>query len=138
MATFDIDGLRGVVAGVHAELRSRGEAEPRLPEPPPSDPVEAIAKAIEAAGQALEEMKESDPKRELVERALARLSEPGPEPGLDELRALRSGSKAQAILPYREAIEAAIARTAEAGEGGEAYRHLAGLLELFSARFEAA
>ena len=41
--TFDIDGLRGIVAGVHAELRSRGEAEPRLPEPPPSDPVEAIA-----------------------------------------------------------------------------------------------
>jgi ATP-dependent helicase/nuclease subunit A len=138
VATFDIDGLRGLVAGVHAELRSRGEAEPRLPEPPPSDPVEAIAKAIEAAGQALEEMKESDPKRELVERALARLSEPGPPPGLDELRALRTGSKAQPILPYREAIEAAISRTAEAGEGGVAYLHLAELLGLFSVRFEAA
>jgi ATP-dependent helicase/nuclease subunit A len=138
VATFDIDGLRGIVAGVYAELRSRGEAEPRLPEPPPSDPVEAIAAAIEAAGQALEEMKESDPKRELVERALARLSEPGPPPGLDELRALRTGSKAQAILPYREAIEAAISRTAEAGEGGVAYRHLAELLEHFSTRFEAA
>ena len=138
VATYDLDGLRGIVAGVHAELRSRGEAEPRLPEPPQSDPVEAIARAIEAAGQALEEMKESDPKRELVERALARLSEPGPEPGLDELRALRTDSKAKAILPYREAIEAAISRTAEAGEGGDAYRHLAELLELFSARFEAA
>jgi ATP-dependent helicase/nuclease subunit A len=138
VAAYDIDGLRGIVAGVHAELRSRGEAEPRLPEPPPSDPVEAIAAAIEAAGEALEEMKESDAKRELVERALARLSEPGPPPDLDELRALRSGSKAQAILPYREAIEAAIARTAEAGEGGEGYRHLAELLQLFSARFEAA
>jgi ATP-dependent helicase/nuclease subunit A len=138
VAAYDIDGLRGVVAGVHAELRSRGEAEPRLPEPPPSDPVEAIAKAIEAAGQALEEMKESDPKRELVGRALARLSEPGPTPGLDELRGLRTGSKAQAILPFREAIEAAISRTAEAGEGGEAYRNLGKLLELFSARFEAA
>jgi ATP-dependent exoDNAse (exonuclease V) beta subunit len=138
VATYDIDGLRGLVAGVHAELRSRGEAEPRLPEPPPSDPVEAIAKAIEAAGQALEEMKESDPKRELVERALARLSKPGPPPGLDELRALRTDSKAKAILPFREAIDAAISRTAEAGEGGGAYRHLAALLELFSARFEAA
>jgi ATP-dependent exoDNAse (exonuclease V) beta subunit len=138
VAAYDIDGLRGIVAGVHAELRSRGEAEPRLPEPPPSDPVEAIAVAIEAAGQALEELKETDPKRELVERALARLSEPGPPPGLDELRALRTGSKAQAILPYREAIDAAISRCAEAGEGGEAYRHLAELLELFSARFEAA
>ncbi len=138
VAAYDIDGLRGIVVGLHAELRSRGEAEPGLPEPPPSDPVEAIAAAIEAAGEALEEMKESDPKRELVERALARLSEPGPPPGLDELRALRTGSKARAILPYREAIEAAIARTAEAGEGGVAYRHLAELLELFAGRFEAA
>jgi ATP-dependent helicase/nuclease subunit A len=138
VATFDIDGLRGIVAGVHAELRSRGEAEPRLPEPPASDPVEAIAKAIEAAGQALEELKESDPKRGLVERAVARLSEPGPPPDLEELRALRPGSKAKAILPFREAVEAAISRTAEGGEGGVAYRHLAELLELFSARFEAA
>ncbi|HET6997643.1 MAG TPA: UvrD-helicase domain-containing protein [Solirubrobacterales bacterium] len=138
VAAFDIEGLRGLVAGVHAELRSRGEAEPRLPEPPPSDLVEAIAKAIEAAGEALEEMRESDPKRELVERALARLSEPGAPPDLEELRALRTDSKAKAVLPYREAIDAAISRTAEAGEGGVAYRHLAELLELFSARFEAA
>jgi ATP-dependent helicase/nuclease subunit A len=138
VATYDIDGLRGVVAAVHAELRSRGEAEPRLPEPPASDPVEAIAAAIEAAGQALEEMKEDDPKRELVEAALARLTEPGPPPGLDELRELRPGSKAAAILPFREAIDAAVSRSAEAGEGGVAYRHLAELLELFSARFEAA
>ena len=83
-------------------------------------------------------MKESDPKRELVERALARLSEPGPPPGLDELRALRTDSKAKAILPFREAIDAAVSRTAEAGEGGEAYRHLAELLDLFATRFEAA
>ena len=138
VATFDVDGLRGIVASLHGELRSRGEAQPRLPEPPPSDPVEAIAEAIEAAGQALEELKEKDPKRELVERALARLTEPGPPPGLDELRALRTDSKAKAILPYREAIDTAISRCAEAGEGGEAYRHLAELLELFSARFEAA
>ncbi len=94
--------------------------------------------AIEAAGQALEELRDSDPKRELLERALARLSEPGPPPGLEALRALRTESKAKAILPYREAIEAAISRSAEAGEGGIAYRHLAQLLELFSARFEAA
>jgi ATP-dependent helicase/nuclease subunit A len=138
VATFDIDGLRGIVAAVHAELRSRGEAEPRLPEPPPSDPVEAIAKAIEAAGQVLEELRESDPKRELVERALERLTRPGPPPQLEELRALRTDSKAKAILPFREAIDAAISRTAEAGEGGEAYGHLAELLRLFSARFEAA
>jgi ATP-dependent helicase/nuclease subunit A len=138
LAAYDVEGLRAVVTGAHAELRSRGEAEPRLPEPPASDPVEAIARAIEAAGGALEELRESDPKRELLERAVARLAEPGPPPGLDELRALRTESRAKAILPYREAIDAAISRTAEAGEGGTAYRHLAELLELFSARFEAA
>jgi len=138
VAAYDIDGLRGIVAGVHAELRSRGEAEPRLPEPPPVDPEAALRRVVEAAGEALEEMRESDPKRELVERARARLAEPGPPLELDELRALRTDSKAKSIAPYREAIDAAISRCAEAGEGGEAYRHLAELLQLFSARFEAA
>jgi ATP-dependent helicase/nuclease subunit A len=138
VAAFDIDGLRGIVAGVHAELRSRGEGEPRLPEPPRPDPEAALRRVAAAAAEALDEMRDTDPKRELVERALARLGEPGPAPGLDELRSLRTDSRAQAIAPYREAIDAAISRTAEAGEGGEAYRHLAELLELFSARFEAA
>ncbi len=138
VAAFEIEGLQAIVGGVHAELRSRGEADPQLPEPPSSDPVEAIAQAIEAAGTALEELGENDPKRELVEAGLARLTAPGPPPQLEELRALRPESKAKAILPYREAIEAAVARTAEAGEGGEAYRHVAELLRLFSARYEAA
>jgi ATP-dependent helicase/nuclease subunit A len=138
VAAYDLEGLRAIVTGVHAELRSRGEAEPRLPEPGQGDPIEAIAHAIEAAGAVLEELRENDPKRELLERAVARLSEPGPPPALDELWALRTDSRAKTVLPYREAIEAALARTAEAGEGGAAYRHLAELLELFSARFEAA
>jgi ATP-dependent helicase/nuclease subunit A len=138
VATFEIDGLRAVVTDVHAELRSRGEAEPRLPEQRPGDPVEAIAQAIEAAGTALEELKETDPKREQLEAALERLSRPGPPPGLEELTALRPGSKAKAILPFREAIEAAIAATAEAGEGGLAYNHIGELLRLFSSRFERA
>ena len=38
VAAFEIEGLRAIVAGVHDELRSRGVADPRLPEPPPSDP----------------------------------------------------------------------------------------------------
>ena len=138
VAAFEIEGLRAIVGGVHAELRSRGEADPRLPEPPPADPVEAIAQAIEAAGTVLEELRETDPKRELIEAGLARLTEPGPPPGLEELLALRPDSKAKSILYYREAIEAAIARTAEAGEGGEAYRHVGELLRLFAVRYEAA
>jgi len=138
VATFEIEGLRAIVTGVHAELRSRGEAEPRLPEPPPSDPEAAIRAAAEAAAAALEECGPKDAKSELLERALARLRAPGPPPGLDELRALQTGSKAKPVAAYREAIEAAAARTAEAGEGGEAYRGLAALLELFSERFERA
>ena len=47
-------------------------------------------------------------------------------------------SKAKPMAAYREAIEAALSRVAEAGEGGLAYRHVAELLQLFSARFAVA
>jgi ATP-dependent helicase/nuclease subunit A len=137
VAGFDLDGLRGIVLGVHAELRSRGIADPRLPDPPAADAAEAVRAAAEAAAAALEELKPADPKRELLERAAAELGAPAAEPDLDELCALRTGSKAKALTAYNQAIDAAIARCAESGEGGRAYRHLAELLELFSARFEA-
>jgi ATP-dependent exoDNAse (exonuclease V) beta subunit len=138
VAAYEIDGLRAVVTAVHAELRSRGEAEPHLPEPPPVDLPGALEACRLAAAAVLEELKEEDPKRASIEAALARLREPGEPPGLDELRALRTDSRAQAVLPYRETIEAAISRCVEAGEGGTAYRDLGELLKLFSARFEAA
>jgi len=138
VAAFDVEGLRGTVAGVHAELRSRGIAEPSLPEPPPSDPEAAVQRAVEAARECLGELKDGDAKREPLERALALLAAPGPPPSLDELLALATASRAKAIAPYKEAIDAAIARVAEAGEGAAAYRHLAELLALFSTRFEAA
>jgi ATP-dependent helicase/nuclease subunit A len=138
VAAYDLEGLRGVIVAIHDELRSRGIAEPSLPDPPASDPAEALAKTIEAAGECLEELKESDPKREAVEEALARLTMPGPEPTLADLEALRIGGTAKALAPFRDALEAAIARTAEAGEGGVAYRHLADLLRLYTAAFEAA
>jgi ATP-dependent exoDNAse (exonuclease V) beta subunit len=138
VAAYDVEGLRGMVVAIHDELRSRGIADPQLPEPPPTDPEAAIRRAVDAARECLEELKEADPKRELPERALARLGAPGPAPTLDELRAFATPSKARALAGYREAIEAAVARTAEAGEGGTVYRHLAELLRLFSVRFEAA
>ncbi|HET7590657.1 MAG TPA: UvrD-helicase domain-containing protein [Solirubrobacterales bacterium] len=138
VAAYDVEGLRGAIATIHDELRSRGIAEPRLPEPPPADPEEAIRRVAEAASECLGELKEGDGKRELPERALALLGGPEPPPGLDELRALATTSRARALGPYKEAIEAAIARTAEAGEGGVVYAHLGELLRLFSTRFEAA
>jgi ATP-dependent helicase/nuclease subunit A len=142
VAAFDVEGLRGMIASVHAELRSRGVARPKLPEPPAPEPEAAIRRAAEAARECLEELRESKGKRtalerERLERALSRLDAPE-APALDELLSLATGSKAKALAPYREAIEAAIARVAEAGEGGVVYRHLAELLELFSSRFEAA
>jgi ATP-dependent helicase/nuclease subunit A len=138
VAAYDVEGLRGMIAGVHAELRSRGIANPKLPEPPSSDPEAAIERAVGAARECLEELKEGDAKREPLERALALLTAPSPSPGLDELRRLATSSRAKAIAPYKEAIDAAISSVAEAGEGAVAYGHLAELLELFSARFEAA
>jgi ATP-dependent exoDNAse (exonuclease V) beta subunit len=138
VAAYDIEGLRMAIVGVHDELRSRGIADPQLPEPPASDPEAALRRAVEAASECLSELKEGDGKRELPERALELLSAAGPAPSLDELRALATTSKAKALAPYKEAIDAAVARVAEAGEGGVVYGHLRELLRLFSARFQAA
>jgi ATP-dependent helicase/nuclease subunit A len=133
VAAFEIGGLRAIVSGIHAELRSRGIADPRLPDPPTPDPEAAVQRAAAVAAETLEELKPTNSARELVERALVTLSG---TPDLDELAALRTDSKAKSMSAYREAVDAAVARTAEAGEGGEAYRHVAELLGLFSQRFE--
>jgi ATP-dependent helicase/nuclease subunit A len=142
-AAYDLEGLRTTIAAVHEELRSRGVAEPRLPEPPRPDPEAAIARAAAAAAECLEELREKNGKRgeadrEMLKRALALLGAPGAPPSLDELEALATKSKAKSLAPYKEAVDAALARLAEAGEGAVVYGHLAELLELFSARFEAA
>jgi ATP-dependent exoDNAse (exonuclease V) beta subunit len=135
VAAFEVGGLRAIVSGIHAELRSRGVVAARLPEPPTPDPAAAVRRAATVAAETLEELKPTNSTRELVERALAVLGDG--DPSLDELAALRTDSKAKSMGAYREAIDAAVARTAEAGEGGEAYRHIAELLTLFSQRFEA-
>ncbi len=137
VAAFEVGGLRAIVSGIHAELRSRGEPRPHLPAPPEPDIEGALRQATAAATEALEELKPTSSSRELLERALAELESAGPEPDLERLAALRTDSKAKALGPYREAIDAAVARVAEAGEGGEAYRHIAELLALFDARYEA-
>jgi ATP-dependent helicase/nuclease subunit A len=137
-AAFDIGGLRTMVIGAHAELRSRGTAEPQLPEPPEPDVQGALRDAAAAASEALPELKPDSANHELLERALALLEDGGDPPSLDEIASLRTGSKAKPVVAYKEAIEAALSRVAEAGEGGLAYRHIAVLLQLFSARFAAA
>ncbi len=142
VAAYDLEGLRAMIVAVHDELRSRGVADPKLPEPPRPDPEAAIARAAAAAEECLEVLREKNGKRseadrEMLERALEVLGSPE-APSVDELLALATRSKAKALAPYKEAIDAAVARVAEAGEGGVVYAHLSELLELFSARFEAA
>jgi ATP-dependent helicase/nuclease subunit A len=137
VAAFDIGGLRGMVIGTHAELRSRGAAGPALPEPPARDLPGALRRAAGAAERAAEELKPGSANRELAERALELLADPECPPSLDELASVRTGSKAKPMSEYREAIEEALSAVAEAGAGGRAYRHLGELLTLFSARFAA-
>jgi ATP-dependent helicase/nuclease subunit A len=138
IAAYDLEGLRALTVNIHDELRSRGSADPKLPEPPPPDPERALRRLAEAANECLAELKESDSKRELPERALSLLGAPGAAPSLDELLSLATTSKAKAMSAYKEAVEAAIAQVAEGGEGGVVYGHLAELLELFSRRFATA
>ena len=138
VAAFDIGGLRGIVLGAHAELRSRGAADPRLPEPPESDAPAALRQAAAVAAETLAELKPGSANHELVERALQLLEGADALPGLDEMTSLRTASKAKPMAAYRDAIDAALSRVAEAGEGGLAYRHVSELLRLFSARFAVA
>jgi ATP-dependent helicase/nuclease subunit A len=137
-ATFDIAGLRGIVLGVHAELRSRGEDEPRLPEQPEPDAEGALRHAAAVSAATIGELKPGSANHDLLERALTLLEERQSPVDLDELATLRTTSKAKPMTAYREAIDVAVGRLAEAGEGGLAYRHIAELLQLFSARFAVA
>ena len=141
VAAFDIDAApRADRRGAHAELRSRGDAEPVLPEPPRPEPAQRSAAAAAADRGAGGAEAEADAKRELLERGRR---------AARERRKARRGSKscarcgpasqAKPLAAYREAIEAAIARCAEAGEGGARLpRTSALLLRALLARFDAA
>ena len=87
----------------------------------------------------LEELKEEDPKRVPIEAALARLREPGPPPGLDELRALRTDSRAKAARsPIARRSRRRSPAAPRLARAAPPTAHLGELLRLFSARFEAA
>ena len=133
-----------MIVGVHAELRSRGVAEPRLPEPPPPDPEAAIAARDRSRrrvpGRAGGEERQAD-------RGRARAAGAGAGAALGAARPARARRAARArhrqhgrrrSPPTARRSRRRSRRAAEAGEGGVAYGHLAELLALFSARFEAA
>jgi ATP-dependent helicase/nuclease subunit A len=137
VAAYGIDSLRGLVVGAHEELRSRGVADPELPTAPVPDVPAALREAERVALDSLGELSEKSRARPLVERAAVVLADRGERIDLDEIAALRSGGSAKETAAYRDAIDAAIARVAEAGEGGAAYSHAADLLRLFGSRFGA-
>jgi ATP-dependent exoDNAse (exonuclease V) beta subunit len=138
VAAYGIDALRGMVVGAHEELRSRGHDDPSLPPAPPPDVAGATERARSAAAAALAELGEkSSAHRPLLERAVELLDEHGEEIALDRIAALRTGSSAAGMAEYRGAIDAAVARVAEAGEGGGAYGHAADLLRGFADAYRA-
>ena len=130
VAAFEIGGLRAIV-----DRRPRRAAQPRRRRAAPARAAaagprgRASRRAAAVAAETLEELKPANSSRELVERALERARRRRATPSLDELAALRTDSKAKAMAAYREAIDAAVAARAEAGEGGDAYRHIGELLD---------
>ncbi len=139
VASYDVAGLRGIVIAVHAELRSRGLAKPVLPDAPESDVAGAIRGALAAAEAALPDLKPESEHHATVARAIETLSGSTEPPSLDLMSALQTGKKGgQALAGYREAIDAAVATVAEAGEGGVVYAHVGTLLGIFTKRFAAA
>jgi ATP-dependent exoDNAse (exonuclease V) beta subunit len=138
VAAYGVEALREMIVGAHEELRSRGVRVPELPEPPATDPAAALQEAATVAAATLAELSEKNKARPLVERAVELLAGRGEEIGLDELAGLRSKSTAKGMAEYREAIDVALARVAEGGEGGVAYGHARELMRLFAASYEEA
>ena len=126
VAAFDIGGLRGMVIGAHAELRSRGEAEPRLPEPPEAD-VPGRCDMPPRSPEASAELKPGSANRDLVERARPPSLTGRPiRPRRDGIAAHPQPGEAARRLPGGD--RGGPRPVAEAGEGGLAYRHVAELL----------
>ena len=136
VATYGIDQLRSLVGDAHAELRSRGEADPELPEPPPSDLGAALARVEATAAAALAEGAGTKGQPEKIAAALelARRREER-LPSLAELSPLCIGSKAAGLADFCAAMTAARARAAEIEFGAETYSHVRELLRLFGRRY---
>ncbi len=132
--------LRRLVVTAHAELRSQGRA-PALPEAPQSDPSAALAALVSAAKAACSECEGGGGGQKNLERvAAAAALEPDRRlPTETELAGLELTSTAKAFsgpacVAYRDAWRRA--RTALAERDARAsYRHIAELLELFSAHY---
>jgi ATP-dependent helicase/nuclease subunit A len=137
VAAYRIDGLREMVVDAYDELRSRGHAEPDLPEAPASDLTSAMAELEATATAALGARGETAQQRRKLERAQELCAEARVAPtSLNELAGLDLGKPSGLRGECAKALRAATARAAEAGEGGVVYEHVRELLRLFHRRFE--
>jgi ATP-dependent helicase/nuclease subunit A len=137
LAAYGVDGLRVAVLGAHEELRSSGEAEPQLPDPPQSDPIAALADLEEAAGAARgcgnsSQCGKIEAAHELAAARGERL------PSVAQLEDVSFGSKRAELEPYLRSVERARKVIAEHGGGLEAYEQIRELLRIFGTRFREA
>jgi ATP-dependent helicase/nuclease subunit A len=143
-ATFGIDDLRGALLAVFDERRSRGEEEPRLPEPPVPPSVPDALAGLASAAARLEAVLAQAPATASVHVALDRLERceellrsGRPTPlAVAALKLTRRGSafqcpEADAYDAAREALAGALADAA----AGAAIPLLDELLVLFTDRF---
>jgi ATP-dependent exoDNAse (exonuclease V) beta subunit len=134
VAAYRIDGLRQLIFAAHEELRSRGQAEPRLPEQVAGDLRAALEALAERASAAIGAKGERPEHLRKLERALELAAAERP-PALDDLVPLVVGTKTGARGEFDAALRSAISRAAERGEGGDVYAQVAELLGIFGRRF---
>jgi ATP-dependent helicase/nuclease subunit A len=133
VAAYGIEGLRAAVVGAHEELRSSGEAEPQLPEPPKSDLQGVLAALERSAAEALAEGGATAGQKAKLERAIELASSRAQRiPDVDQLIPL---SIKKGFAGYLAALGKATAAVAEHDTGRQTYDHMADLMQLFGQRF---
>jgi ATP-dependent helicase/nuclease subunit A len=145
IAAFGPVRTRGMVLAAHAQLRSAGQTEPRLPPAPPVD----VAGAATAAGQAATEAaadltsaascKSVEAARDALTRVEATMGARPALPDLDALRLPRNGA-ASVTSPACERYRAALAAWRQAvvdDRAAAALAVLGALLVAFSDRYAA-
>ncbi|HKG34894.1 MAG TPA: UvrD-helicase domain-containing protein [Solirubrobacterales bacterium] len=139
VAAYRPDGLRDLVTGAHAELRSRGELRPRLPDPPTTDLPSSLDELEAAAEEALAQAGPVASQRAVIEEALALARSRATRlPSVDELAAVCRKWKPEGLARFCAAAAVARSRAAEVDGGLAAYEHVRELLELFDRRYEEA
>ena len=125
VAAYGIDGLRAAVLGAHEELRSSGEAQPELPDPPESDLLGALerlgheAAAVNEVGSAAQREKIADAAASSRRRAVS-----GSPPWRSFMRPASAPARASSRASSTRSAKRRGSSPSTPG-GGSAYSHLA-------------